>query len=691
MTNHRTETEALIAELHAAADAYYQQDGDTPLTDEEFDAKLELLDSYAQDPSVADLFGPGTQGWKLLENDVSLGTTVAADTVIAHKNPMLSLGKAKKKEELFAFVTKARAAGATDFRLQTKLDGFALSVSYSKGNIVYLATRGDGHVGEDVSYLLQDPNVTITGLPTGVSTQDDLEVRGELFFRAEQFQAADDARFALTGERFKNPRNAIVGLMKKAKLGVSYPVEFTFCAYSVYDNNVYADLALLEADDFVTTNTITVEQAPKVKLTGYKDDEDLFEAVESFGKARANFTIPTDGVVIKPTNEVTMMAKMGFNSHHPYSQVAFKYPGETADSRVLGVSVTVGKTGKLTPCAHISPVLVDGSLIENFTMNNYNWVAEKNVRVGSDVRVRKANDIIPEILLVLHNPADSVPVPVPTHCPVCATLLQHGPQINGLPAKTIRCVNDECPSRDFFALKTAVGRNFLDIDGLSEVTLTALNESGRVNNIGDLFTLTLEELADSQLGTSSQGNPRRLGEKRAQNILDHLEKAKSLPFYRQLMSLNIPSMGPSTAKALISRFKTLEALQAATVEEIAEMEGFALINAQKIVTGLALRKELIATLQSHGMKFEAAATTDGDAHLAGLSFAISGEVPAPFANRNAWVEYIEAHGGAFHSGPKEGTSYMVGDEDATSSKTVKAKKLGVKFITPEAWTTDYVK
>ena len=694
MTNLRIEAEALIQELQEAATAYYQKDGDSLLTDEEFDAKLELLETYSLDDHIADLFAPNTPGWKLLENDVSLGSKVEASEVIHHKIPMLSLGKAKNQNELFAFVKKIRAAGAKDFRLQTKLDGFALSAHYSNGKLTQLATRGDGAVGEDVTYLVKDPNVTTVGLPTSVNRKDEIEVRGELFFQAEQFKKADAARVALTGEAFKNPRNAVVGLMKKAKLGVDYPVSFTFSTYSVYINGELSELATLANEKFVTVNEIAAKQAPHVKLTGFTDDNDLFTAVEAFGEARKSFTIPTDGVVIKPTDEVKLMQKMGANSHHPLSQVAYKYPGETADSTVLAITVTVGKTGKLTPCAQIKPVHVDGSVIENFTMNNYNWVAEKDVRVGSEVRVHKANDIIPEIKLVLHNPTDSTPVEVPKNCPVCDSELTFDKKDGVWPPKTLKCDNDECPSRDFFALKTAVSRNFLDIDGLSEASLTMLNETGRVNNIADLFTLTVEELAPMTLSINKQGNPIRLGESRAQNIVNHIEKAKTLPFYRQLMALNIAHMGPSNAKALIRHFKTIEGLQNATVNEIAELEGFATIIAEKVVKGLELRKELIATLQSYGVEFgeganpQSAPTT---AHLDGLSFAISGEVPSPFANRNAWVEYIENHGGAFHSGPKATTTYMVGDENAASSKTAAAKKHNVTFITPEEWTKQFVK
>lgn len=690
----RSDTQALIDELYNAAELYYQKSEDSPLTDEEFDAKLDLLEELSQNPENADLFTPDSKGWGLLENDVSLGTKVAADAEeVEHRTPMLSLGKAKNEATLQAFVTKARANGAQDFRLQAKLDGFALSATYENGRLARIATRGTGTHGEDITYIATAADVTIVGLPTLIADTSDLEVRGELFFTEKQFKAVDNRRYALTGERFKNPRNSVVGLMKKAKIGVSYPVEFTLSTYSALRDNTPIDLSDISDQGFTTVDQVTLEQVPTLKLTGYTDDNDLFKAVEKFGEARKSFTIPTDGVVVKPTNEAEMLTKMGNTSHHPSSQIAYKYPGETADTEVLDIVVTVGKTGKLTPAARVRPVLVDGSLIENCTLSNYNWVYAKDVRVGSLVRINKANDIIPEIKVVLSNPEGTSPVTVPTECPVCDTTLVFDKTEDVWPPKTLKCPNDTCPSRDFFALKTAVGKAFLDIDGLSEATLTALNDAGRVTNIGDLYTLTLDELANSSMGESKNGNPRRLGEKRAQNILDHIEKSKTLPLPRLLKSLNIEHLGNTTSKALVKHFKTIENILAATPEEMSTLEGFGEVMSQKLSEGFSKRAALIATLQSHGVVFSTptdTADTADTAALSGVSFAISGAVPQPFANRTAWVDYIEANGGEFHSSPKAETTWFVGDPEDTSTKVKKAKALGINFISPEDFTSTWV-
>lgn len=699
----RDEVVELIDELFKAADVYYQKSGESHLTDDEFDAKLEYLNVVMESGLHSDLFDLGTRGSLILEGDPSLGTKVDSDEVVTHEVPMLSLGKAKKEPELIAYLNKARAAGAKDFRLQAKLDGLAISVRYVDGKISQIATRGDGVHGEDTTYVLNDPKVTIKGLPRTISITEPTEVRGELFFTTAQFKAADDARLAETGERFKNSRNSASGLLKKAKGGVSYPVEFTYAAYSVLTNRMPADLkTLADESGFVTVDSLTETAAPDVTITGFANNEEVLEAVHAFGKVRPNFEIPTDGVVIKPTNEARMLATMGFTSHHPVSQIAWKYPAENATTVILGIDMTVGKTGRVTPIARIQPAELDGSTISNASLHNFNLIAVKDVRIGSVVLIEKANDIIPQVKIVLNNPAESVRITAPTNCPVCETVLT-GKKDGDLPPKTLTCPNEVCPSRDFFALKTAVGKNYFDIDGLSEVSLTHLNEIGRIKNVADLFTLGFQELADSTLGVTTKGTARRMGEKRAAHILEQIEKSKTKPLPKILAALNIDLLGRTASKNLEAAFGDIDGILAATEEEIAALDGFGPIRAAKIYRGLKLRAGLIAELREHGVTFgkvdeasvsdsENAGVADSDGSkvdLSGLSFAISGAVPEPFANRGAWVDFVEANGGTFHSGPKATTSFMVGDPLDTSSKIKKAVSLGTPFLKADEFTAKY--
>jgi DNA ligase (NAD+) len=688
----------LIEELSTAATAYYQQGEDSGLTDEEFDAKLDYLETLSADPVYSDLFSVSGPGFKLLENTTALGTEVQADAVVMHDHPMLSLDKAKKEPDLLAFLRKAEEAGAKNFRIQAKLDGLAISVKYQDGALVWIATRGDGQVGEDVTYLLKDPAVTVKGLPQTIDEPGLVEVRGELFFTTKQFEAADDARLAAMGSRFKNSRNAASGLLKKANHGVGYPVEFTYAAYSMLRDGAMIGITELEAKEaFVTVDALTRAEVGELPTTAFESHSALMAAVHAIGDVRPGFSIPTDGIVIKPTNEVEVYEAMGVTSHHPASQIAWKYPAEKAVTTVLGIDVSVGKSGRVTPIARVEPTHLAGSVLSNASLHNFNLVHTKGIRVGSVVMIEKANDIIPQVVAVISSPAESADVPIPTVCPSCGgALAAVGAE---WPPKTLNCGNSACPSRASFALKTAVGKNFLDIDGLSEVTLAHLTAIGRITDIADLYTLTEEELANSEFGVSTQGNPRRLGEKRAKHILAQLEKSKSKPLTKVLPALSIHLLGQTSSKLLLKHFGSLDAIMAASVDELASLDKIGPIRAQKIADGLQEKAELIARLQSHGVEFavpvtiapsDDASETDSGAALSGLSFAISGAVPQPFANRGAWVDYVESKGGTFHSGPKADTSFMVGEASENSAKIKKAHSLGVAFITAADFTARYV-
>lgn len=688
MTTTYEDTVKLIEELRKASQAYYQDGVESELEDYEYDLKLEHLETLVD--SYPELFNVGTDGFALLENEVAAGTKIDDDsTEVTRTIPMLSLLKAKTEDEVISYADKCRAKGAKSFTLQAKLDGFAASIEYKDGKLHQISTRGDGLVGEDVTYLATAKNLTIVGLPDAVSDKRNFEVRGELYFTDSQFESANAERLKVEGVAFKNSRNSITGLSKKAAGGLDYSVEFSFATYSLYIEGEYTDLAKLPDANFKSIQEVTSEQAPKVKLTGLEGNKALHESIEKFGEARENFTIPTDGVVIKPTNEAEMHKAMGATSHHPVSHIAFKYPDAVAEAKVLGIDVTVGKTGRVTPIARLEPTDLDGTVISNVSLHNFNLVDEKDIRVGSTVALTRANGVIPYVKAVLSNPADAVKPTIPSTCPVCGKGLESSGKEN--PPKLIQCKNFDCPSRAAFAIRTAVGKDYLDIDGLSEVLLDHLTGIGRVKTIADLFTLERDELSESPLGTSVKGNPRRLGEKRADNILEHIEKAKTKPLFKLLASLGVEALGRTSSKALIAHFGTLEKIQEASVEQISNLDGFAKIRAERITSGLKRLKPVIDAMQSHGVQFVAeTSTAPTDSPVAGKSFAISGEVPNGFANRGQLVEWLESNGARFDSSPKADTDYMIGDPAGTSSKAKKATKLGIEFISPSEFASKFV-
>jgi len=677
----------LVDELIEASRVYYEGSGDSPLTDEQFDEKRAYLGSLIDTIEDDDLL---TKVSLILDGDLNLGAEVKVSDEVSHTVPMLSLAKANSEEQLKKFLEKMLDSGAEGFKLQLKLDGFALSARYEDGVLKQLATRGTGEVGENSSFLLTADGVTIVGLPREIDQKGEVELRGELFFTETQFAAVDAERVKLTGEHFRNSRNAVVGLRLKATRGLDFPVEFSFSAYSAWQGKRAIELSSISAENFDTVEELTLRELGEntVPIDGLKTVDEVLISVATLGNRIDHFEAPNDGVVVKPINEAQLLVELGNNSHHPASQIAYKYPTPSVPTEVIGITFSVGKTGKITPRAQLRPVKVMGTLVGSATLNNFDWVANKyklDVRVGSAVMLTRANKVIPFISNVVHNPEGTAPAEAPRTCPACGTALHS--EDGSWPPKTLRCTNLDCPSRDIFSILNAVGKPNLNIDGMSGVTVEFLHEDGKLNTIADLYSLTMEDLKDSTFGFSQSGNPRKLGETRAQNILDHIEASKTLPLHRMLTALSIQYLGGRASKSLVKHFGSLEAIRSATVEEISAIDKLGAKKAELIVRGMVHRSKVIDDMLSAGVTFpdHESAESSGDT-LNGLSFAISGPVPEPFHNRGAWVEFIEANGGAFHSGPKSTTSYMVADSAGSSSKVKKAHELGVQFLTSEEFT-----
>lgn len=689
---------AVIEELKYASKQYYLEGGNTPLSDEEFDAKQEFLKSITTD--YPQLFEDDTDGAKILEGDILLGAEMVIDSsnednMIIHKTPMLSLAKAKKEHELDAYLTKVRARGADDFRLQAKLDGSAISAYYENGNLMYVATRGNGVVGENVTHLSTDKNITVVGLPDKIDHEEAMEVRGELFFTQSQFESANKSRFEHDGTVYELSRSSVAGIVKRSKKGMKYPVELTFGVYSAWDDETLLSLNYVTQDGFVTVDSLTENEAKNVKLSGFANDKEVHDAIDLFGKVSEGFDIPIDGVVIKPTNEVEMHETMGNTSHHPASQIAWKYPSEKAITNVKKIVFTVGKSGRITPVAEFETVIIEGSQVSRASLHNFALLREKDVREGSVIIVEKANEIIPQVVSVVSSPEISAMVEIPENCPSCGEALSYEGDV--YPPKTLNCENQICPARNFGTLIFAVGRDYLDIDGLSVATLEALNEAGLINDIADLYEISKEQLSTVPVGVSVKGEIIYLGDKRATSIMQHIEKSKSLPAERLIASFGIHTLGRRAAKKLVAEFNDFDSILSASADDIAQVEGFARIKAEKAVEGLQALSGVIQRMKDAGVKFgevdkdEESSSTNNSANIfEGLSFAISGTVPQPFANRNAMVDYIESHGGSFHSAPKAGTSYMIAESDGSSSKVKKALTLGVEFITDEEFTAKFM-
>ena len=674
--NENINVEQLIEELTQAAKAYYQEDK-VLMTDAEYDTKIEYLEELVSKGAL-ELTGDLSE----LLQTVSAGSEPEG-TVVYHDYPMLSLGKAKNTDELKAYHNRLVNGGATGFTLQMKFDGLALSAKYEKGKLTQLATRGDGVRGELLNHLINHDEVSVLGLPKTIDTDKSFELRGELYITDAQFEVINKNRKEVTGEAFSNSRNAATGIVKRSIGGMGYEAELTFTAYSAYKNGEQIDIYSVDNNEEISKVVEVTEAEVKrlstdelkldsctIKSTNLKD---LEQAVETFGVLRQQFGVPTDGVVIKPINELEMLKKMGYTSRYPIAYIAFKYPGAKATTVVEEITVSVGKTGRLTPQARVRPVEVDGVIITNLTCHNYSWLSEMGIREGATVAVTRANDVIPAIDTVIDKGPNSA-VKIPTHCPECGEKLK-GDGTN----KTLTCENQECPSRLLYYMKSIVGRNFLYLEGLGDVALEALVSKGVLTSVVDLFKLTEDILATAPTGTTSTGNVRLLGKGNAKNIMKSIERAKvDTDSNKLLASLNFEGMGPGTAKRLIAHFGGIVEVLNVQPEDLTQVNQVG----QSLVASFARHqkraKGQLSELVELGVKINDPIQAEDNVEKKG-TFSVSGGVEG-FANRNDFVAHMESLGWEFHRSPKKTTDVLFADPNGTSSKIKKARANGTKII-----------
>lgn len=711
------EANRLKERLLAAARAYYQGSfgGNELMSDEDYDNLLSYLRSLSDRYGLADR-DPELRD--LLDGRVAGGTrpSLPDDEKVGHAVPMLSLGKVNDRDGVEAYVRRMLTAGATGFQLQAKLDGCALSAEYVDGALRRISTRGDGAVGEDVSYLLDNPEVDIDGLPDrlgGGCAGLTLEVRGELFIRLSDYEAADASRIGAGLAPFKNYRNANAGIIKAAKRGLGYHARLTFVMYrTIADEPTEHQLAQAGLNDI---NTVTpAEWARAIEpATGLRGDDGVaalrrrfgvpegadglvvpadgdadrvvarvMAIVDAFGPVRDDgLDIPTDGIVVKPANEHEMDHELGSNAHHPLSQIAFKYPGAKGVTVVRGVRWTIGKTGQLTPTFDLDAVDIGGTTVRHASAHNVRYLAEHRVSIGSRIFVERRHDVIPQLSSVISTPDDAEPIEPPAACPFCGGALRDS-------GRKTYCDNQSCPSRRMYALRYAVGKGGLDIDGMGPSIVEALQSDGRLDDIADLYKLDEATLAATDTG--EDGSTHRVGTSNARHMLTYIEASKGLPLRRILTALAIRGLGPQTAKAITARYLDMDSLLAATPDELAKLENIGDVTARDIADGLAANRDLIGRLRAAGVAMtepDAGTTEDqSTGFVRGRRFSISGEVPSSpgnWSNRTGWREWIEAHGGEAQTSPNRDTDYMIGDPASTSGKMTKAKRLGVTIITPD--------
>lgn len=641
--------------LKNAARSYY--DGsEISMTDFQYDSLLALVeDAVSLHPDWDD---------KGLLTQVSGGASVGGD--VTHKEPMLSIAKAKESSEVDKFLTRI----ASKVVVEAKLDGLAISATYKKGKLIQVALRGDGYTGEDVTKQTKN----INGLPLTLKDKIDIEVRGEVFMTEKDFEVSNFNRVASGKNAFVNPRNATAGALRK--IDAEYTNQMSFAAYGCSgdyfdsEDSHYSRMSTLVSLGFITA----ISLAEKFLPSGvFSSNSSVEKAITTLGAQRGNLGFPIDGAVIK-VDSIQERSNIGVIAHTPKWAIAFKYPADTATTILKAIEPAIGRTGHLSLRAVLEPVFVGGTTITYATLHNLKFVSDADFRIGDTVFVRRAGDVIPRVDAVdlSKRPAGTVRWEAPQVCPECGQEWDKTDQI-------WRCENPECSLVG--TLVYWCSRDAMDIDRVGEAVCEALVETGLVNNIADLYDVTLEQWTSLPMGANASGTVRLLGASNAKEILAGLEKSKSQPFNRVVTGLGIRKTGRTVGRWLAKSFTSMEALRAATVEDISRIDKMGTTKATFVVEGLKELAPVIDRLAAHGINMQTTVIA-GNKILSGKTYVVSGSVPG--YTRTTISERIEELGGTASSSVSSKTTALVSSETDTS-KAKKAIELGIPVIDPQVF------
>lgn len=591
---------------------------------------------------------------------------------VRHSIPMLSLGNAFSPEEVQAFDRRVAeglvasgqlpAGEEAEYLCELKLDGLAISLRYEDGALVQAATRGDGQTGEDVTANVR----TIKAIPLRLRrpVPGVLEVRGEVLMYRADFERLN----VLQGEKgqkvFINPRNAAAGSLRQLDSRITASRRLRFLAYGWGQVDAMPDLTTHgDMLDWLADLGLPVDSHRRRS----RGAQGLLDFYAEVGALRPSLPFDIDGVVYK-VNSLVAQRQLGFVSRAPRFAVAHKFPAEEATTELLDIEVQVGRTGAITPVARLRPVFVGGVTVTNATLHNEDEVRRKDVRVGDTVVVRRAGDVIPEVVAPVPDkrpPGTSIYV-LPTECPVC------GSAIERLEDETIaRCTGGlVCAAQRKQALAHAVSRRALDIEGLGEKLVNQLIDRGRVHSLADIFTLTAEELAAFE----------RMGERSAQKLVQAIDKARHPPLGRLLFALGIRHVGESTARDLARHFGSIDALLQADEHALMGVADVGPVVAASVAhfLGEPHNREIIrALLEEHGVQPVPEAGPTRETPIAGRTFVLTGTLPN--WTRDEAAQRIVAAGGKVSGSVSRKTGYVVAGDDA-GTKLTRAQELGVSII-----------
>jgi DNA ligase (NAD+) len=651
---------ALADELTEHQYRYYILDAPT-VSDAEFDRKLRELEAMEEEfPALRTPDSPTQRVG---------GTFSTQFTAVQHAERMMSLDNAFADEELTAWAERVeRDAGAVTYLCELKVDGLAINLTYESGRLVRAATRGDGRTGEDVT-----PNVrTIRTVPDRLDDPDPpelVEIRGEVYFPVSAFADLNASLVDAGKAPFANPRNAAAGSLRQKDPRITASRGLRLVVHGIGARRGFRPESQSRAYEVLKSWGLPVSDRWRLKddLAGVR------EYIAYYAEHRHSVEHEIDGVVVK-VDSVALQGRLGSTSRAPRWAIAFKYPPEEVNTKLLDIQVNVGRTGRVTPFAVLEPVLVAGSTVARATLHNAREVERKGVLIGDTVVLRKAGDVIPEVLgpVVELRPPDARPFEMPAACPACGTPL--------VPAKEtdvdIRCPNSRsCPAQLRERVFSLASRGALDIEVLGYKSGAALLDGGIITDEGDLFALDADRLRQSDFFVNKDGS---LGSN-AVKLLDNLAEAKTRPLWRVLVALSIRHVGPTAAQALARHFGSIDAIRDADEAELASVEGVGPTIAESLKEWFAVdwHREVVEKWRAAGVRLAEERRDEGPRPLAGLTVVVTGTLATH--SRDQAKEAIEERGGKVSSSVSKKTSFVVVG-DNPGSKYDKAVSLKVPVL-----------
>ncbi len=648
--------EEISAFLHEQNHAYYVLDN-PKITDTEYDALLkelsELEEAY---PALASANSPTKR----------VGGTVSERfEKVPHQSPMLSLGNAFGEADLFDFDRKVKQGlGEADFSYicELKIDGLAVSIQYENGHFIRGATRGDGTIGEDITTNIR----TIRTVPLVIAEKGFVDVRGEAYMSKQSFAALNVQRDESGEEPFANPRNAAAGSLRQLDSKIAAGRQLAVFVYGLGATSELGD---------ISTQSERLDRLGELGFHVNKERrkcaniEEVIAFTSEWTEKRNTLDYEIDGIVIK-VDQLDGQEKLGLTSKSPRWAIAYKFPAEEAVSTLLDIELAVGRTGVLTPTAILTPVKVAGTTVGRATLHNEDIIREKDIRIGDTVVIRKAGDIIPEVVRVVldKRPADSVAYQMPTQCISCGSDLV---RLDGEVA--LRCINAACTAQIREGLIHFVSRAAMNIDGLGEKVITQLFEADLIHTVADLYHLQYDQVIQLE----------RLGEKSATNLIEAIEASKQNSLEKLLFGLGIRHIGAKVAKTLAQEFGSMEKLVAADHEDLIAIDEvgdkmaetiecyFEQVENRQLITDLG---EAGVNFTYTGKKVDVLSLTDSS--FAGKTFVVTGKMEA--YGREEAKEAIESLGGKVSGSVSKKTNVVVAGE-AAGSKLTKAESLGIEI------------